>query len=562
MQRTPTVVLGFDALDFRYLDRFESSLPNFSALRSEGVEAPLESTHPPWTGSAWPSMYTGMNPSHHGGYGFFDYGEDYPDQAELVTRNHIDAPALWNYTTAQGDPAVVLNLPVTHPAESLDGVLVPGYLAAEDAPGYPAGIRDELSDALDTEYRIYSTHEMSDDSERKLQGYLDLIEMRKQAATYLLTEHDWNVAVIQVQKTDAVFHNFSEEQAFRQVYEAADALLGSIREAVGDVNIIVCSDHGMGPADGYKIFVNELLREHGFLETTTETERKTLATQKASLVGETADSDADADATSSDGEPSSSPLDSLADRSQRYLRMLLETANLSPGDAYRVAQRLGVDSLVDRLVPSSVRSGLQENVDWQNSKAYARIGSELGIRINLEGREPAGVVSQSEYEQTRSEIIETLSQVEMPDGRPAFEFVKRREEIYDGPFTEQACDIVFRPTDMSPVLTSLVGTPFIESDEHDHKQAGAFVGAGPAFRTDCRESVPDRLSLTDVAPIALAASGYPVPERMQGGVPEDLLTHPTVREAYPDVTYGTDETEPTGDEANEVEDRLADLGYI
>ncbi len=40
------------------------------SIRKEGVETELESTFPPWTGSAWPSIYTGVDPAHHGVYSF------------------------------------------------------------------------------------------------------------------------------------------------------------------------------------------------------------------------------------------------------------------------------------------------------------------------------------------------------------------------------------------------------------------------------------------------------------------------------------------------------------
>ena len=47
---TRTVVLGFDALSMDYLAEFH--LPNFESLMKEGTVAPLQSTFPPWTGSA------------------------------------------------------------------------------------------------------------------------------------------------------------------------------------------------------------------------------------------------------------------------------------------------------------------------------------------------------------------------------------------------------------------------------------------------------------------------------------------------------------------------------
>ncbi len=261
-----TVVLGFDALSFEYLDEFADELPNFGRLRSTGIDAPLRSTHPPWTGSAWPSMYTGTDPSRHDAYGFFNYKDTYPDEADIITRNDVQQPAIWNYLTSIDEPSIVLNVPVTHPAEPLNGVLIPGYLASEDADSYPKDVRDELSDALGEEYTIYSQAEMTSDKERKLDGYVDLIAMRARAIEHLLTNCEWRVAIVQVQKTDAVFHNFDERSAFRRVYRAADDLVGTVRQCAEDANIVVCSDHGMGVTNGYKLFVNEILREHGFVQ--------------------------------------------------------------------------------------------------------------------------------------------------------------------------------------------------------------------------------------------------------------------------------------------------------
>jgi len=140
---------------------------------------------------------------------------------------------------------------VTHPAEPMDGALVPGYLAGEDDDGYPSGIRDELSAAIGETYRLYSSGEMADDPEAKLEGYLDLIDLRKRAAVELLSSREWELAIVQVQKTDAVFHNFDDEAAFRAVYEAADDLAAAVLDTVdGPVNVVVCSDHGMGRKEG------------------------------------------------------------------------------------------------------------------------------------------------------------------------------------------------------------------------------------------------------------------------------------------------------------------------
>ena len=107
----PTVILGLDALSIEYVDQFD--LPNIESLQERGVSASLRSTFPPWTGSAWPSIYTGVEPSHHGVYSFFDFSDGYPDEADLISRNDVRAPALWDYLSQVGTSSVVLNVPVT-----------------------------------------------------------------------------------------------------------------------------------------------------------------------------------------------------------------------------------------------------------------------------------------------------------------------------------------------------------------------------------------------------------------------------------------------------------------
>ena len=574
-----TVVLGFDALSFEYLDEFD--LPHFDALRERASEGPLRSTHPPWTASAWPSIYTGTDPSRHGVYDFFHHGTNYPDEARLISREDVDAPALWNYCSARGLPSITLNVPVTYPTDRIDGVSVPGYLAPEHAPGFPEGIREELNDALGEDYRIYSRAETSSDKQAKLAGYLELIDLRRRAAEYLLSTREWRLALIQVQKTDAVFHKLPERDAHRRIYEAADALLGTVLETVEEgVNVIVCSDHGIGPMTGYRIYVNDVLRDHGLLEATAEGGRADFGTAKRDLLGEPdgsdeasgadgvddadidgaidvgtgtdADFDTDNDPSASDGGSRVSPAVAAVSAGASVLGF----AGVTPADVYSSAQRLGLAGLLQALVPDGAKEGATERVDWRASRAYCRSRNELGVRVNLRGREPNGVVPPNEYEAVRSAIVSALSELRTPDGRPAFEWVHRREAIHGGPAVEDAADVLFMPNGMDhAVETELVGRRFVGAEGYDHKLEGTFIASGPAFSpTDL-----DALSLTDVAPAVMASLGQPVPARMTGAVPGGLLKHPVAAESYSDVAIDTGADSVTDDR---VTDRLADLGYL
>ncbi len=553
-----TVVIGLDALDSRYLERYAESLPALTSLRDRGVVAPLEATHPPWTGSAWPSMYTGCEPSHHGVYGFFRY-DGYPDDGTLVSRADVDRPALWDYLSSAGRPSIVLNVPVTHPADDIEGVLLPGYLAPEDEPSHPPAVRDRLESTLGEPYRIYSSHETSDDKPAKLAGYLELIDLRRRAACALLEDEPWDFAFIQVQKTDAVFHNFDDDEAFRAIYEAADRLVADVLETVGeDVNVLVCSDHGIGPVSGYSIYVNEILREHGYV-TAAEGEDAQHATQLSSVKSSLTDGDGAKRAP--DG-PSASSASTSGDREARSVRALtwaVDRLGVQPAAVYRAAERIGLEGTLRRLTPDSVVAAASDAVDWRRSKAYCADGTRLGVRINLEGREPSGVVPQSAYEDVRTDLISFLSAYETPDGEPAFEMVCRREEVYDGPHLERAPDVLLRPTAMNHnVKTDLYGRTTVPLEAYDHKRTGVFLAAGPDIDSEWPGTKP--LSLTDVAPVTMALLRQPVPETMTGDVPASLLRIPHERETYDELEYGT--TAITATDTDSVTNRLEDLGYL
>lgn len=530
------LIIGLDGVDFRYLDEFMEDLPNITTIREEGVESPLASIHPPWTGSAWPSMYTGLDPSYHGVYDFFDYRNTYPDEADIVSRNDVEAPAIWNYLSEVGLKSIVFNVPVTHPAEQIDGVVVPGYLAPADEEGHPSDIRDELSDDLGDQYRIYAASETEDEVETTVDGYVDLIRHRTDAAEYLLDSYDWEFSFVQVQKTDAVFHNFSTKDEFRRVFEATDDMVGRLTDLVDDqTTVLLVSDHGMGPTTGQKVYLNDILKNHGYVKTKSDPTNLSLSDVKG-------------------GSTESSGTIPVVER----VGDTLERFGVGPRKAYQIAERLGIEQQILDLLPGSVTQSLAEGVDWRRSQAYCRRTSEQGIRINLAGRDGEGVVPADEYESLRSELVELLSELETEHGKQVFESVRPREEVYDGPHADHACDILFRTTEMNhEISTNIHGRTMRSITSHNHKQHGIFIAQGPAINSDWNGS---QISLVDIAPVVFSALRRPIPERMMGTVPADLLSTAVERDSYDDVASSGEGS--YSQDRSEVTDRLGDLGYL
>ncbi|WP_418281959.1 alkaline phosphatase family protein [Halorubrum sp. DTA98] len=80
-----------------------------------------------------------------------------------------------------------------------------------------------------------------------------------------------------------------------------------------------------------------------------------------------------------------------------------------------------------------------------DTRAYSLIPGRF--YLNLEGREPDGVVPDAEYESVREELIDDLESLTGPDGRQVCKRIVKGETVFDGDHTEIAPDLVVIPAD-------------------------------------------------------------------------------------------------------------------
>ncbi|QLD91187.1 alkaline phosphatase family protein [Natronomonas salina] len=529
-----TLVVGIDGASLDVLaDRGEDVVPAITDLLHSGVSGDLESQIPPWTPSAWPSIYTGVNPGKHGVFGFLRFeGYDW----DVVNYTDVREHTVWELLSDHGYTSVVVNTPVTHPPSEFDGALVPGYVAPEEPACHPEGLLDELEAEIG-EYRVYDDADDRNTDEEIAEGYEELVEMRGEAFRYLADEFDPDFGFLQFQQTDTAFHEHPENDAVVDaVYAAADREIAATLEACDPDVVLLVSDHGIGPYDGHEFRANSFLRDRGDVATTAGEggmpSWSSIARNRLQ-----------------DGEEGGQPDPSALERTMSMAAKVGVTSQRIE----TVVKALGLEDLAVRVAPTDAIRAASEQVDFAESRAYVRDRIELGVRINLEGREPAGVVPESEYESVRAELVDALSAVRTPDGEPVFESVVRREDVFDGPYLEEAPDIVVVPSEFDQYLSASLrdeqfGPP---SEPWNHKLDGVVAAAG---------DVDDDASLAgahifDVAPTVLATFGLPAADRMDGlvlPVVDDVGSEP-----YPEYE-GDDVT--TEDEA--VEDRLEDLGYL
>jgi len=492
------LVIGLDAACLNnvmpWID--EGHLPSLQHLMDTGVYADLRTVIPAMTATAWTSMVTGKNPGKHGVFDFYRYNANNYGR-QIVSSLDNKARCIWDYFSEHGKFPIVINVPVTHPAKKIKGIIIPGFPAPENPSCFPADILQEFEETHG-KYRLYSPSDMAFTTlKRKMQGFIDLSRIRKNAALYFGQKYDWDFFMVQFQTTDTAFHRLRKPKYILPLYQYIDECVGEIIEALGnDANIFIVSDHGIGKAK-WKFCLNSWLRKEGLL-----------SDMRAGLK-EVHFSDVKAGSPEAEG---------------RYIAIVLSKVLESLGrlgitveEIDRIVTILKLGFLKE-LVPQYLKNKIRRRqIDWGRTKAYCPSSSSMSVRINLKDREPSGVVEKDEYQALRQTLINKLQAQTDPDGSPVFQAVLPVEEYYNGRYISRAPDIVLFARQMDYTISAdILSRIFSHYTEYTHKMDGLFIAAGPDI--DRKGYLNGKLSLLDVAPTILHVSGLPVPENMDGRV--------------------------------------------
>jgi predicted AlkP superfamily phosphohydrolase/phosphomutase len=269
-------VLGFDGTPHSWLkaEIAAGGLPNLAALFEDGAFAPMRSSLPSVSGTAWMTTFTGRDPGGHGIYGFMDCKPDSHD-FYFPSFDHVRAPLLWDLLARHGKRSVVLNVPGTYPARPLplDGVLVAGFVAPKlERAVQPPALLERLK-AIG--YRIdLDTWAARDAFERLEEDLFATFAARTQAVRLLLDDGDWDLFVAVVTETDRLYHFLWNGMAagdervvdlFRRFHAELDAFAGWLAEALpGNTALLLLSDHGFTSAR-VDVYTNAWLVERGYL---------------------------------------------------------------------------------------------------------------------------------------------------------------------------------------------------------------------------------------------------------------------------------------------------------
>jgi predicted AlkP superfamily phosphohydrolase/phosphomutase len=464
--------------------------------------------------------------------------------------------SLWNILSSHDLRVGIVNVPMTYPPEAVNGFLISG-LGTPDYQTftYPPDLSERL---LRNGYRVNRRmfHQSPGDEQAFIDDTYDISERLTQATLRLMAEEPWDFFMVVYRDTDEMAHAFwsymddthpihnpTTAQPYRgailDCYRRMDKAIGKLIEAAGpETSVFIISDHGTGPL--YKdVFLNEWLRREGFLVTKTpKSTRRILA------------------------------------------RMGLTRANVS-----RVLRALGLlrverwikDLLGERIaaLPRDTWGDFDEVIEWSQTTAYS-YGYHGQIYINLAGREPQGIVNRDDFERVRTEIRQALDRwMDPADGRPVVSATYTSDELFHGPHTAHAPDLVVVMRDLAYITRhryefgdqpNLLFTEPLTHETGGHRLNGVLIASGPGLaQIDGQAS---EASLMDITPTVLHLLGCPVPEHIDGQVIVDRLT--TDWRARPVRTFQDNDwakRASQGDglsrtEERELLDRLRKLGYL
>lgn len=546
------VVVGIDAGTPALVNKWtsEGKLPTFDLIAREGVQGILLSTMPPQTPPAWSSFITGVNPGKHGVFDFLEWHRKSPTP---VSSRSIRAPTLWSIVSRSGKKVVALNVPMTYPPETVNGVIVPGMMSpGEEISVWPPEIKKRIERNL-PDYRIHRrTGYIPGNESTVLNEMMELLRMRRDLALDLMENYEWDLFVVAFYYIDQIQHMFwglidpshplygsyppaKAEEAILRGYQMVDDALERILD-VTDENtyVMVMSDHGSGPAYG-TVSINHWLSKLGLL-------------------------------AFGDGlRNSASWLDLIRKCvmriyfrgiTNRAIARLVKTGKRTSVRIHRKARTvLGAGERRGHMR----RISQVENVDWSKTKAF-QIPSVLGeIYVNLEGRTPRGTVEPGrEYKELLDYLEAELVKLRGPSGEKLVGKVFRREELYRGACSDLAPDLLFPLKNMRYVATDVrrrqvSGTHRMEGMVMIR---GNGVAAGKALKG---------ANIIDLAPTILYMMGLSIPTYMDGKVLTEAFEGRETRspeyaaESLPPVEQ--ERQVYTDKESEEIKARLRRLGY-
>jgi predicted AlkP superfamily phosphohydrolase/phosphomutase len=552
MKNQRTLIIGLDGATFDLIHPWVQAghLPTFAKLITHGVHGPLKAWPNLSSAAAWSSIVTGYNPGQHGVFNFVDALPQVGAKWHPNTAADRKKDPFWRLLSASGKCVGVINVPITYPADPINGFMLSGMDTPDThSPGFahPPKLFNELRDQgmdyiIDVPRLLLldggDTHQVP----RSIQRMMD---SHSRATLHLMKTRPWDTLMAVLVVTDRIQHFCwpAEGVSFDKpdwtpifsIYRQIDSFLSKALELIDEnTTVLIISDHGFGPFRMARRCLNHLFAELGLLGHRSGTTRLTNKLLELVLV---------------------------------YGRKIIP-----------FSLQKSLAQTFSGLHRRAIHEHELSSIDWSLTKVF--YSPHMGtLTLNLKGREPEGIVLEEDYDPLRKKIQEILLNVTDPvSGQKIIQAVRLREEIFHGPYLDKAPDLVIEwnfEAAQNSISYSVGKEPIIiqppkrvEAGERwtgDHRPYGILIAYGPDIKQGLTVS---NATLYDIAPTILYLQNHPIPKDVDGKVltdifkEEHLRNHPIQYSEPPNIQRKESAKELDAEETRKIEERLRDLGYI
>lgn len=538
----PVIAIGLDAADPSLIENWMSQghLKNLKQLCDRGLYTRLKTFNYYRAETPWTTFLTGCSPQKTGYWAPVKFHEGTYEAEEIEAYDFSEYDPF--YALGDDYQVAVFDMPQSTLSDQVNGLQVLAWGAHSPlTPSHskPAGLLEELRQKHGEHPRLRNDHAscMNVAALKRLQSDIQVgIARRSAICQDLLQRQPWDLFLTIFGETHSAGHylwhlsqpshplyeTYKDQVSgdpLLEVFESVDRAIGEILEkAPKDAQVVVFAAHGMGnnvmdlPS---MVFLPELLYRFNF-------------GKPALAAGQL-------------GAPPSEPitkgrvergwigavwgLKHDANRLRGWMRQKL------PNKLFRYVEPLfGKNSQPDLVSPFKLieqgdslffQPAVWYKPFWSQMRAFALPSySEGYIRINLKGREPAGIVDPSEYEALCDELSQLLYNLkDARTGQPMVkEIVRTRQQPDQRDPKLPDADLVIiwqeeHVTDVvdSPELGRIGPVPY--SRTGSHRSDGFLVAQGPGIEPGSSASEGHAL---DLAPTVLSLMGASIPPHFEG----------------------------------------------
>ncbi len=473
---------------------------------------------------AWTSIQTGKNPGKHGLYNTVLKKEN-SYKHFVPNANDIKGATLFDYLTEKHE-CCSINFPVSYPPRKNKKITT---ISAWLAPPFSEYIYpEEISKKVKKiGYKIQPDH-VHKGGGNFVEEVYEATDKRFEALDVILKYKNPEFISLVITGSEHLHHNYASfidpkhpnhkkeyEQIVKKYYEHIDRKIEELYNKLKKPNLLIASDHGFAPSYGV-LFLNNVLSDYGYFE----------KKKRKSLLGS--------------------------------LFNLLEKTGIA--NIMRNKIKFDLFKIMPKALEKKIKESRSEMIDadWKKTKAFCS-GIMGDIRLNLESREPFGLVKREDYEKTRNEIIDKLKNDKKLD--KYIQKVWKKEELFNGPYIKNIPDIFVE------FKKQIVSSPKINENklftkerklEGFHTMEGIFMAIGPDIKNI--QNIKN-LSIMDISPTILHLMKEKVPKDMDGKVISEIIKN--YREIkYREPLSRQEEIKTSEDEEEKIKERLKSLGYM